>query len=81
MSDPSPHRRKKSNKWLALLNIPVQMGVIIFAFAWLGGWLDDNYPNKHNVYVKILTLVGVGIAFYNLNRQLKDINKSDDDDK
>ena len=77
MSDSSQGHRKKSNKWLALLNIPIQMGVIIFAFSWLGGWLDENYPNKHNVYIKILTLVGVAIAFYNLNRQLKDINKSE----
>ncbi len=52
------------------------MGAIIFLFAYLGNWLDEKYPNTHNVFVKILTLVGVAIAFYNINRQLKDINKS-----
>lgn len=78
MSQPqSP--KKKPNKWFALVNIPFQMGVIVFAFAWAGNWLDSTYPNKHDVYVKILTLVGVAIAFYNVNRQLKEINKSDDD--
>ncbi len=61
-------------KWLALITIPIQMGVIVFAFAWFGGWLDERYENEHNIYVKVLTLVGVAIAFYNLNRQLKDIN-------
>lgn len=51
------------------------MGVIVFAFAYLGSWLDQKYANSHNAYVKISTLVGVAIAFYNINRQLKDINK------
>jgi len=52
------------------------MGAIVFAFSYLGKWLDEKYSNPHDAYVKILTLVGVAIAFYNLNRQLKDINKS-----
>jgi len=76
-SNPNPNRRN-NNKWLALINIPIQIGAIVFAFAWGGKWLDASYPNPHNLYVKILTLVGVAIAFYNLNRQLKDINKMDD---
>ena len=69
---------KKSNtKWLALINIPIQMGAIVFAFAYLGMWLDEKYLTFNKLYVKILTLVGVAIAFYNINRQLKDINKSE----
>lgn len=69
-------KKKTRNKWLALINIPIQMGVIIFLFSYLGTWLDVKFPNKHDVFVKTLTLVGVAIAFYNINRQLKDINKS-----
>ena len=70
-------KKKPGNKWLQLINIPIQMGVIIFAFAYLGRWLDGKYPNTHDVYVKILTMVGVAIAFYNINRQLKNINNSE----
>ncbi len=73
--NPNPKKRT-NNKWLALINIPIQMGAIIFLFAYGGDWLDEKYPNKHTIFVKILTLVGVAIAFYNINRQLKDINKS-----
>jgi hypothetical protein len=73
----NPQKKKARNKWLALINIPVQMGVIVFLFAYLGRWLDEKYSNPHRIYVKILTMVGVAIAFYNLNRQLKEINKSD----
>lgn len=54
------------------------MGVLIFVFAYVGQNLDLKYPNVHNIYVKILVMVGVVVAFYNLNRQLKDINKMDD---
>jgi uncharacterized membrane protein len=76
MTDNQNPKKQTNNKWLALINIPIQMGVIIFLFAYLGNWLDEKYPNTYNVFVKILTLVGVAIAFYNINRQLKDINKS-----
>ncbi len=69
------NQKKQTNKWLAFINIPIQMGVIIFLFSYLGNWLDGKYPNSYHVFVKILTLIGVAIAFYNLNRQLKDINK------
>ncbi len=71
-------KKKQRNKWLALINIPIQMGVVIFVFSYFGSWLDDTYPNKHNIYVKILTLLSIIIAFYNLNRQLKEINKMDE---
>ena len=74
----SQNPKKRPNKWLALINIPIQMGVIVFAFAYGGKWLDSNYHNPHHLYVKILTLVGVALAFYNINRQLKEINKSEE---
>lgn len=68
--------KKQNNiKWLALINIPIQMGIIVFLFSYLGSWLDAKYPNPHTIFVKTLTLFGVAIAFYNINRQLKDINK------
>lgn len=71
-------KKKQRNKWLALINIPIQMGVVVFLFSQLGQWLDYKFLNKHNIYVKILTIVGVALAFYNINRQLKEINKLDE---
>jgi F0F1-type ATP synthase assembly protein I len=70
-------KKKTNNKWLALINIPIQMGVIVFLFSYLGKWLDTKYTNPHNLFVKSLTLLGVIIAFYNINRQLKNINEAD----
>ena len=70
----SDDNKKKGNKWLSLINIPIQMGVIVFAFAYAGKWLDERYSKEEHLYVKILVVVGVGLALYNVNRQVKDIN-------
>jgi len=75
MSANKDSKNQNNTKWLALINIPIQMGVIIFAFSFLGNWLDEKYPNPNKIFVKILVLAGIAIAFYNINRQLKDINK------
>lgn len=68
------NQKKTNNKWLILINIPVQMGVIIFVFAYAGMWLDERY--NQDLYKKILVVAGVALSFYNLNRQLQKINKS-----
>lgn len=68
--------KKQASKWLALINIPIQMGVIIFLFAYLGNWLDENYPSPKVYYNKILVMVGVALALYNVIRQVNEINKS-----
>jgi F0F1-type ATP synthase assembly protein I len=54
------------------------MGIIVFLFSKLGQWLDLKFLNNHNIFIKITTIVGVGVAFYNINRQLKEINKMDE---
>jgi hypothetical protein len=41
LSDGKNPNKKQASKWLALINIPIQM-VIIFLFAYLGNWLDEN---------------------------------------
>ena len=69
--------KKKSSKWIALINIPIQMGVIIFLFAYLGDWLDENHPSPKVYYNKILVMVGVVLALYNVIRQVNEISKSE----
>ena len=73
--EPNPNKRKP-NKWLALINIPIQMGVLIFLFAYLGHLLDENHPSLKVYYVKILVIVGVFLAMYNVYRQVNEINKN-----
>ncbi len=70
-------QKNKSSKWIALINIPIQMGVIIFLFAYLGNWLDENHPSPKVYYNKILVMVGVVLALYNVIRQVNEISKSE----
>ena len=66
---------KNKNKWLALINIPIQMGVIIFGFTYLGIWLDSRFKTK-NLFTIILSLFSVFIALYNVIKQVKNLNNN-----
>ena len=80
MTDNKDPKKKTNNKWLALINIPIQMGAIVFLFAKVGDWLDAKYNIPSGIGLKSLTVLGVVISFYNINRQLKEINEIDKDD-
>lgn len=70
------NKKKNSHKWLSLINIPFQMGVIIFAFSYLGKWLDKKYL-LDNVFTTIFTLLGVFLALYNVISQVNKMNKDE----
>ena len=67
--------KNNSKKWFGLINIPAQMGVIIFLFYKLGFWLDANYVSTNLYYYKIFTLIGVFLALYNVYRQVTELGK------
>ena len=67
-------KKKQPSKWIAMMNIPIQMGVIIFAFTYLGIWLDEKYTDS-SVFTIILSLFSVFVALYNVIRQVKNLNK------
>ena len=73
MSNKDP-KKQNNIKWLALINIPIQMGVIIFAFSYLGSWLDEKFTNETSIFTIILSLFSVFLALYNVIRQVKDLN-------
>ncbi|MFC4816367.1 AtpZ/AtpI family protein [Flavobacterium sp. GCM10023249] len=68
-------KKPKMNKWLGLINIPIQMGLIIFLFFKLGEWLDVNHPSEKIYYSQLLTVVGVFIALYNVIKQVNRIGE------
>ncbi len=77
MENNNNQEKKNYNKWLSLINIPIQMGVIIFLFNKLGVWLDINYASEKVYYYKLLTILGVFLALYNVYRQVNQMgNKS-----
>jgi uncharacterized membrane protein YfcA len=55
----------------------MQMGIVIFLFAYLGQWLDAKYPNPGKYYTKSVTLFGVFLALYNVYRQVKQLDNSE----
>ncbi|MFC6097438.1 AtpZ/AtpI family protein [Flavobacterium qiangtangense] len=58
-----------------MINIPFQMGVIIFVFTYAGMWLDEKYSNGSSTWTIVLSLLSVFIALYNVIRQVKNLNK------
>ena len=69
--------KSKGNKWLALINIPIQMGIIIFVFSYFGKWLDVEFEINNSIFLIIFSLFSVFIALYNVIQQVKNINKND----
>ena len=67
--------KNQNNKWIALINIPFQMGIIIFLFSYFGIWLDEKYSNGGSICTIILSLLSVFLALYNVIRQVKNLNK------
>lgn len=67
-------KKKQPSKWIAMMNIPIQMGVIIFIFTYAGMWLDEKYTDS-SVFTIVLSLLSVFIALYNVIRQVKNLNK------
>ena len=66
--------KKQSNKWLALINIPFQMGLIILIGVFFGRWLDEKFENENAVYTIIFSLLAVFLSLYNVIRQVKSLN-------
>ena len=64
-------------KYLHLINIAFQMGIIIAAGVFLGIWLDEKYPNKYSAFTIGVSLLGVFIALYQVYRGISDMNKDD----
>ncbi len=67
--------KKQPNKYLALTGIAFQMGITIYLFTYLGKWLDTKYPHHIKIYTLILSIVGVVISLYVINKQLQNIDK------
>lgn len=69
-------KKKPYNKWLSLMNIPFQMGIIILLGVLFGKWLDEVVFNKEKqLFVIIFSLLSVFVALYNVIKQVNSLNK------
>ena len=71
-------KKKQTNKWLVFMNIPFQMGLIIFLGVMLGQWLDEKFKIEGSILTIVFSLLAVFIALYNVIRQ---VNKMSNDKK
>jgi uncharacterized membrane protein YfcA len=65
-------------KYLHLINIAFQMGIIIAAGVFLGIWLDGKFPNKYSAFTIGVSLLGVFVALYQVYRGISDMNKDEE---
>ncbi|MDT0649283.1 AtpZ/AtpI family protein [Autumnicola edwardsiae] len=65
-------------KYLHLINIAFQMGIIIAAGVFLGIWLDGKFPNKYSGFTIGVSLLGVFVALYQVYRGISDMNKDEE---
>jgi F0F1-type ATP synthase assembly protein I len=70
--------KKQANKWLVFMNIPFQMGLIIFLGVMFGQWLDEKFKIEGSILTIVFSLLAVFIALYNVIRQ---VNKMSNDKK
>ena len=71
-------KKKPLNKYVRFTGIAFQMGGTIYLGSLLGKWLDGQFPNEHELYTKIVTLLAVFVAMYAIISQVIKITNQDD---
>jgi predicted MFS family arabinose efflux permease len=52
------------------------MGATIYLFTYLGKVLDEKYPKDIKLFTLILSILGVLVSLYIINKQLKKFNSN-----
>ena len=71
-----PKKTNNINKWLVFTSIPFQMGITIYVFYKIGGWLDKKLLIHDEWGTKIVTLLGIFAAMYQVISQVNKLNKN-----
>lgn len=67
-----------NSKFARLSGVGLQMGATIFLGAYAGKYLDEKFPSNKKWFTIGLTLFSVGLALYNVLRQVNKLNSEDD---
>jgi F0F1-type ATP synthase assembly protein I len=62
------------------MNIPFQMGLIIFLGVMVGKWLDEKFKLDGSILTIVFSLLAVFIALYNVIRQVNKMSNNDNND-
>ena len=55
----------------------MQMGITIFAGAYFGKYLDEQYPSSKKWFTMLFTILSMGVSIYLVLNQLKKLNDQD----
>jgi hypothetical protein len=72
---------KQPNTFIRFSNLAVQMGAIIGLSSWGGVKLDAHFKTQQPYYTIVLSLLGIGIAFYVVLKGLISDSKKKEDEK
>ena len=73
-------KRKTSRVVFVNITIGLQLGITVFIFVYAGYRLD-LYLDKSPLFVAIGTVLGMGIGFYHLMKELNSETKKEESDK
>ena len=62
---------------MVFTSMPFQMGATIYAFYWVGSWLDERFQVEGGWWLKGMTMLGVAASLYQFIRQANQISKND----
>jgi membrane protein DedA with SNARE-associated domain len=68
---------KRPNPYLRFTSIALQMGLTIYLGSELGKWLDTVYPNKDQLFHKVISLVAIFVAMFSVISQVLKITNKD----
>ena len=69
--------KEQLNSYARFSGIAFQMTAIISLGVYVGIKLDEKYPNKHNLFTLICSLVAIGMALYFVINKVSSISKKD----
>jgi ATP synthase protein I len=70
-------KKDQRDKYMVLINVAFQMGIVITLGVFGGIWLDEQFPNKYSAYTIGVSLFGVFLALYLVYKEVKNLNDKD----
>jgi|GEM_PF-74168 len=66
------------SKFVRFSGMGLQMGLTIWIASLIGKWLDGKFPNEHELYFKIVTLLAVFGSVYSFIRQIINLQNKEE---
>jgi len=79
MTHQKPSQKKPLKNYARFSGIAIQMLAIIGIGTFIGTKIDENYPNKHNIFTALLSLTSVVLATFITVRRIITASKEDEE--